>query len=36
MYKYLYDRDPALVGVGPIESLTDYNRLQTATSWLRV
>jgi len=36
LYKYIYDKDPALVGIGPIEALTDYNRLQTATSWLRV
>lgn len=33
--KYLYDKDPALVGMGPIEGLPDYNRIQTATSWLR-
>jgi len=35
-FKYLYDKDPALVGYGPIEALPDYNRIQTANSWLRV
>jgi mitochondrial-processing peptidase subunit beta len=36
VYKYMYDRDPALVGIGPVEGMPDYNRVQTATSWLRV
>jgi len=26
--KYIFDQDPAVVGVGPIEGLTDYNRLR--------
>ena len=33
--KYLYDKDPTIVALGPIEGLPDYNRLQTATAWLR-
>jgi len=33
--KYLYDKDPSIVAMGPVEGLPDYNRLQTATSWLR-
>jgi processing peptidase subunit beta len=35
-YKYLYDKDPAIVAYGPIEGFPDYNRVMTATSWLRV
>jgi processing peptidase subunit beta len=35
-YKYLYDKDPAIVAYGPIEGFPDYNKLQTATHWLRV
>ena len=35
-YKYLYDKDPAIVAYGPIEGFPDYNRVATATSWLRV
>lgn len=35
-YQYLFDKDPAIVAYGPIESFPDYNRVQTATSWLRV
>ncbi|KAM4720790.1 cytochrome b-c1 complex subunit 1, mitochondrial [Rhinophrynus dorsalis] len=33
--KYLYDRCPALAGVGPIEQLPDYNRIRSAMYWLR-
>ncbi|RKP13160.1 Metalloenzyme, LuxS/M16 peptidase-like protein [Piptocephalis cylindrospora] len=32
---YLWDKDVAVVGVGPIESLTDYTRLRGAMSWNR-
>jgi len=35
-YKYLYDKDPAFVGYGPIEAMPDYNRVNVATSWLRI
>ncbi|BFZ10863.1 hypothetical protein BsWGS_13902 [Bradybaena similaris] len=33
--KYIYDKCPAVVGVGPIENLTDYNRLRAGMYWLR-
>ncbi|TRY82964.1 hypothetical protein DNTS_009631 [Danionella cerebrum] len=33
--KYIYDKCPAVVGVGPIEQLTDYNRVRTSMYWLR-
>uniref|UniRef100_A0A1A8NKP8 Mitochondrial-processing peptidase subunit beta n=1 Tax=Nothobranchius pienaari TaxID=704102 RepID=A0A1A8NKP8_9TELE len=33
--KYIYDKCPAVVGVGPIEQLTDYNRIRSAMYWLR-
>ncbi|KAM8930907.1 cytochrome b-c1 complex subunit 1, mitochondrial [Pelodytes ibericus] len=33
--KYLYDKCPAVAGVGPIEQLTDYNRIRSAMYWLR-
>ncbi|BFZ08602.1 hypothetical protein BsWGS_11642 [Bradybaena similaris] len=33
--KYIYDKCPAVVGVGPIEALTDYNRLRAGMYWLR-
>lgn len=32
---YLYDRDPAVVALGPIGSFPDYNRIRAATLWLR-
>ena len=32
---YLYDRDPAVVGMGPIGTMPDYNRIRTATQWHR-
>jgi processing peptidase subunit beta len=32
---YLYDRDPAVVALGPVGSLPDYNRIRAATHWLR-
>ncbi|ELT88802.1 hypothetical protein CAPTEDRAFT_170570 [Capitella teleta] len=34
--KYIYDRCPAMVGVGPIEALTDYNRMRSGQYWLRL
>lgn len=33
--KRLFDKDPVVVGWGAIEGLPEYNRIQTATSWLR-
>lgn len=33
--EYLYDRCPAVVGIGPIGSLPDYNRIRAATLWHR-
>lgn len=33
--RYVYDRCPAVAGVGPIEALTDYNRLRSGMYWLR-
>lgn len=33
--KYLYDRCPAVVGIGAIGSLPDYNRIRASTHWLR-
>ncbi|XP_053576697.1 cytochrome b-c1 complex subunit 1, mitochondrial [Bombina bombina] len=33
--KYLYDRCPAVAGVGPIEQIPDYNRIRSAMYWLR-
>ncbi|CAG5117691.1 unnamed protein product [Candidula unifasciata] len=33
--KYIYDKCPAVVGVGPVEGLTDYNRLRAGMYWLR-
>ncbi|KAK3804120.1 hypothetical protein RRG08_047198 [Elysia crispata] len=33
--KYIYDKCPSVVGVGPIEALTDYNRLRSGMYWLR-
>lgn len=32
---YLYDRCPAVVGMGAIGSLPDYNRIRASTHWLR-
>ena len=32
---YLYDRDPAIVALGPIGSFPDYNRIRASTLWLR-
>jgi processing peptidase subunit beta len=34
-YDYIFDRCPAVVGVGPIEALTDYSRIRGAMFWMR-
>lgn len=34
--KYIYDRCPAVAGVGPIEGLTDYNVTRKRMYWIRV
>ena len=34
--KYIYDKCPAVAGIGPVEQLTDYNRLRGGMYWLRV
>ncbi|KCV71958.1 hypothetical protein H696_01367 [Fonticula alba] len=31
----IYNRDPVLVGIGAIEGLPEYNRVERATAWLR-
>lgn len=33
--KYIYDRCPAVAGVGPVEQLPDYNRTRAQMYWLR-
>jgi processing peptidase subunit beta len=33
--KYIYDKCPAVVGVGPVEALPDYNRVRGSMYWLR-
>ncbi|XP_034023099.1 cytochrome b-c1 complex subunit 1, mitochondrial-like [Thalassophryne amazonica] len=33
--KYMYDRCPAVVGIGPIEQLPDYSRVRSSMYWLR-
>lgn len=33
--KYIYDRCPAISAVGPIEAMTDYNRVRSNMYWLR-
>ncbi|XP_042903417.1 cytochrome b-c1 complex subunit 1, mitochondrial [Parasteatoda tepidariorum] len=33
--KYIYNRCPAIAAVGPIEALTDYNRVRSNMYWLR-
>lgn len=35
LMKYVYDKCPAVAAVGPVEGLTDYNRLRSALYWLR-
>ncbi|KAI1287390.1 Mitochondrial-processing peptidase subunit beta [Halotydeus destructor] len=34
--KYIYDRCPAVVGVGPTEAFPDYNRIRGGMWWLKV
>jgi len=34
--KYLYDKCPAIVGIGPVEALPDYNRIRGGMYWLRL
>ncbi|KAL3312279.1 mitochondrial processing peptidase beta subunit [Cichlidogyrus casuarinus] len=34
--KYIYDQDPVVASIGPIEVLPDYNRLRDQTWWLRL
>ncbi|KAL1489442.1 hypothetical protein ABEB36_014336 [Hypothenemus hampei] len=36
MYKYLYDRCPAIAAVGPVENLPDYNKIRSSMYWIRV
>ncbi|XP_069873816.1 cytochrome b-c1 complex subunit 1, mitochondrial [Dipodomys merriami] len=33
--KYFYDQCPAVAGLGPIEQLSDYNRIRSGMFWLR-
>jgi len=33
--KYIYDKCPAVSGLGPVEALPDYNRVRGAMYWLR-
>ena len=33
--KYIYNRCPAIAAVGPIEAMTDYNRVRSNMYWLR-
>jgi hypothetical protein len=35
-YEYIYDKCPVIAAVGPIENLTDYNRVRSQMYWLRV
>jgi len=34
--KYIYDKCPAVAGVGPVEQLPDYNRIRSGMYWLRI
>ena len=34
--KYIYDKCPVQVGVGPIEQMRDYNQLRSGFYWLRL
>jgi len=33
---YIYDRCPAVAGVGPVEALPDYTRVRSGMYWLRL
>lgn len=35
-YKYVYDKCPVIAAIGPIENLTDYNRIRSGMYWLRL
>ena len=35
-YQYIYDRCPAVVGVGPTEAFPDYSAIRSGMYWLRV
>lgn len=35
MHKYLYDQDVAVVGVGSVEGMPDYNRIRSGMLWKR-
>ncbi|KAF5282859.1 hypothetical protein FQA39_LY17480 [Lamprigera yunnana] len=35
-YKYIFDRCPAVAGVGPVEQLPDYNRIRSSMYWARL
>eukprot|EP00049_Salpingoeca_infusionum_P017138 m.351870 g.351870 ORF g.351870 m.351870 type:complete len:464 (-) comp16386_c1_seq1:171-1562(-) len=35
MQEYIYDKDPAVAAVGPIEQLPDYARMRYDMSWVR-
>ncbi|XP_071510409.1 mitochondrial-processing peptidase subunit beta-like [Diadema setosum] len=34
--RYIYDKCPAVAGVGPVEQLPDYNRIRTSMYWIRL
>ncbi|XP_077982614.1 mitochondrial-processing peptidase subunit beta-like [Glandiceps talaboti] len=34
-FRYIYDKCPAVAGVGPIEQLPDYNRVRGGMYWVR-
>eukprot|EP00794_Sanderia_malayensis_P006254 gene6254-6973_t len=34
--KYIYDKCPAVAGIGPIEQLPDYNRIRGGMWWMRI
>ncbi|XP_048004358.1 mitochondrial-processing peptidase subunit beta-like [Leguminivora glycinivorella] len=36
MYRYLYNKCPAIAAVGPTEGLPDYNRIRASQYWLRL
>ena len=35
-FEYIYDKCPVIAAVGPVENLTDYNRVRSQMYWLRV
>ncbi|XP_014261500.1 mitochondrial-processing peptidase subunit beta-like [Cimex lectularius] len=36
LMEYVYDKCPAVAAVGPVEGLTDYNRVRSGMYWLRL